>query len=207
LTRTESATVDFFNDPVVHWYRNIFSHVPSTKVREIAAMLKAIHASEDLAAAREKAIRVIDKLRGLRLSRAAELVEAAVEETLTYYAFPEEHWRRIRTNNPLERILREIRRRTRVVGAFPDGQSALNLAAARGMVHPAADESLFTMGGDRGVQSGHKEVHLLLDKFDVERTPSAGNRRQRPKRGAIWGSRSRGCSEGWKKIRCGGDSG
>jgi putative transposase len=56
---------------------------------------------------------------------------AAVEETLTYYAFPEEHWRRIRTNNPLERILREIRRRTRVVGAFPDGQSALNLAAAR----------------------------------------------------------------------------
>src|SRR5262249_38720740 len=56
---------------VVHWYRNIFSHVPSTKVREIAAMLKAIHASEDLAAAREKAIRVIEKLRGLRLSRAA----------------------------------------------------------------------------------------------------------------------------------------
>jgi transposase-like protein len=47
-----------------------------------------------------------------------------VEETLTYYAFPEEHWRRVGTNNPLERILREIRRRTRVVGAFPDGQSA-----------------------------------------------------------------------------------
>ncbi len=63
--------------------------------------------------------------------RAAELVEEAVEETFVYYAFPEEHWRRIRTNNPLERILREIRRRTRVVGAFPDGQSALNLAAAR----------------------------------------------------------------------------
>jgi putative transposase len=74
---------------------------------------------------------VIEKLRGMRLSRAAEPVEAAVEETLIYYAFPEEHWRRIRTNNPLERILHEIRRRTRVVGAFPDGQSALNLAAAR----------------------------------------------------------------------------
>ena len=69
---------------------------------------------------------MIEKLRGLRLSRAA--LETAVEETLAYYAFPEEHWRRIRTNNPLERILREIRRRTRVVGAFPDGQSALNLA-------------------------------------------------------------------------------
>jgi transposase-like protein len=98
-------------------------------VREIAAMLKAIHAGEDIAAAREKAIRVIEKLRGLRLSRAAELVEMAVEETLAYYAFPKGHWRRIRTNNPLERILREVRRRTRLVGAFPDGQSALNLAA------------------------------------------------------------------------------
>ena len=57
---------------------------------------------------------MVEKLAALRLTRAAELVGAAVEETLTYYAFPEEHWRRIRTNNPLERILREIRRRTRV---------------------------------------------------------------------------------------------
>ena len=80
---------------------------------------------------REKALRVGAKLREQRLTRAAELVEGGIEETLAYYAFPEEHWRRIRTNNPLERILREIRRRTRVVGAFPDGQSALNLAAAR----------------------------------------------------------------------------
>jgi len=135
LGLSESAA-EFFPEAawqrcVVHWYRNIFSHVPSTKVREIAAMLKAIHAGEDIVAAREKAVRVIEKLRALRLTKAAELVEAAAEETLTYYAFPEEHWRRIRTNNPLERILREIRRRTRVVGSFPDGQSALNLAAAR----------------------------------------------------------------------------
>jgi hypothetical protein len=48
-------------------------------------------------AARQKAVQVIEKLRVLRLIKAAELVEAAVEETLTYYAFPEEHWRRIRT--------------------------------------------------------------------------------------------------------------
>jgi transposase-like protein len=135
LGLSESAA-EFFPEAawqrcIVHWYRNVFSHVPSTKVREIAAMLKAIHAGEDIAAARQKAVQVIEKLRGLRLSKAAELVEAAVEETLAYYAFPEEHWRRIRTNNPLERVLREIRRRTRVVGAFPDGQSALNLAAAR----------------------------------------------------------------------------
>ena len=57
----------------------------------------------------------------MRLGKAAELYETAGSETLAYYAFPEEHWRRIRTNNPLERIIREIRRRTRVVGAFPDG--------------------------------------------------------------------------------------
>jgi transposase len=69
--------------------------------------------------------------RAQRLTKAAELVESAVHETITYYHFPEAHWRRIRTNNPLERILREIRRRTKVVGAFPDGNSALNLAAAR----------------------------------------------------------------------------
>jgi len=67
----------------------------------------------------------------MRLGKAAELVETAAPETLAYYAFPEEHWRRIRTNNPLKRIMRAIRRRTRVVGAFPDGNSAINLAAAR----------------------------------------------------------------------------
>jgi putative transposase len=122
LGLSESATVvpeATSHRCIVHWYRNIFSHVPATRVREIAAMLKAIHASEDVMAAREKAIRVIEKLRGFRLTKAAELAEAGIEETLTYYAFPEEHWRRIRTNNPLERLLREIRRRTRVVGAFP----------------------------------------------------------------------------------------
>jgi putative transposase len=115
----------------VHFYRNVFSHVPATKVREVAAMLKAIHAQEDRAAAQDKADAVIAKLTALRLGTAAQLVEQRIWETLTYYGFPAEHWRRIRTNNPLERVIREIRRRTRVVGAFPDGQSALNLAAAR----------------------------------------------------------------------------
>ena len=94
-------------------------------------MLKAIHAGEDRKAARAKADEVIRKLRAMRLAKAAALVETTVDETLNYCGFPDEHWRRIRTNNPLERIMREIRRRTRVVGAFPDGESALNLAAAR----------------------------------------------------------------------------
>jgi len=116
---------------MVHFYRNVFSHVPSTKVREVSHRLKAIHAQESRTAAQEKAEAVIAELRRQRLTRAAELVETSVGETLTYYAFPDIHWQKIRTNNPLERIMKEIRRRTRVVGAFPDGQSCLNLAAAR----------------------------------------------------------------------------
>jgi transposase-like protein len=116
---------------VVHFYRNVFSHVPNGKVAEIARMLKAIHAQEDRAAAENKAREIVGRLKALKLKSAAELVEQKVGETLTYYAYPSTHWRQIRTNNPLERIIREIRRRTRVVGAFPDGRSALMLVAAR----------------------------------------------------------------------------
>src|SRR5579864_3387895 len=116
---------------VVHFYRNVFSHVPNGKVAEVARMLKAIHAQEDRRAAKSKAKEIVARLKELKLRTAAELVEQKVEETMTYYAYPSTHWRQIRTNNPLERIIREIRRRTRVVGAFPDGHSALMLAAAR----------------------------------------------------------------------------
>ena len=84
---------EFFPDAarrrcVVHWYRNIFSHVPPTKVREIAAMRKAIHASEDFVAARQKAVRVIEKLRALRLIRAAELVEKGSREDADLLRLP-----------------------------------------------------------------------------------------------------------------------
>jgi transposase-like protein len=92
---------------------------------------KAIHAQEDRAAADTKAKEIVTRLKAMRLKSAAELVEQKVGETLRYYAYPSTHWRQIRTNNPLERIIREIRRRTRVVGAFPDGHSALMLVAAR----------------------------------------------------------------------------
>jgi transposase-like protein len=116
---------------VVHFYRNVWTAVPTGRVKEVAAMLKAVHAQEDAQAAREKAAQVVEKLRAMKLARAAEIVAAGIDETLNYYAMPSEHWRSIRTNNPLERLMREIRRRTRVVGAFPDGKSALMLVAAR----------------------------------------------------------------------------
>ncbi len=116
---------------IVHFYRNVFSVVPKGKVKLVAAMLKAIHAQEDLEAAQEKVKAVAAKLETMKLRAAAEKVRESIDETLTYYAFPDKHRRQIRTNNPLERIMREIRRRSRVVGCFPDGRSALMLAAAR----------------------------------------------------------------------------
>jgi len=116
---------------IVHFYRNVFSVVPKHKVNETAKMLKAIHAQEDKTAAREKAKQVAEKLRGMKLSKAASKVEEFIEETLTYMNFPEQHWTRIRTNNTLERLNREIKRRTKVVGTFPDGESALMLVCAR----------------------------------------------------------------------------
>ena len=115
----------------VHFYRNVFSVVPRGKIKPVAAMLKAIHASEDSESAREKARAVAKRLMEMKLNTAAKKVEDSIEETLSYMNFPREHWRRIRSNNAIERLNREIRRRTRVVGAFPDGQSALMLVCAR----------------------------------------------------------------------------
>jgi putative transposase len=116
---------------VVHFYRNVFTVVPKGKVKEVAAMLKAIHAQEDKEEAVRKATIVAEKLKNMKLARAADLLREGIRETLSYYQFPREHWRRIRTNNPIERIMKEIRRRTRVVGSFPDGNSVLMLVAAR----------------------------------------------------------------------------
>ena len=93
------------------------------------------------------------KLVAMKLRQAATLVRETVSQTLTYYTFPSTHWRQIRTTNPLERIIREVPRRTRVIGAFPDGQSALMLVAARrchiaattwGMKRSLAAELLWT---------------------------------------------------------------
>lgn len=120
-----------FQRCTVHFYRNVFSVVPRSKVKLVAAMLKAIHAQEDLASAKEKAEVVIIKLKEMKLPEAAAKIGKGIAETLTYMHFPREHWLKIRSNNVIERLNREIRRRTRVVGTFPDGNSALMLVCAR----------------------------------------------------------------------------
>lgn len=116
---------------IVHFYRNVFTQVPRKKVKDVAKMLKAIHASEDGEAATEKANHIVQKLREQKLPEAARTLENGINETLTYYRYPTEHWTRIRTNNPLERLIKEVRRRTKVIGAFPDANSALMMCAAR----------------------------------------------------------------------------
>ena len=115
----------------VHFYRNVLARVPKSRRAAVAAMLKAIHAMESRGAAEAKALAVAEELERMRLGEAARVVREGSPETLAYTAFPREHWRRIRTNNAIERLNREIRRRTRVVGTFPDGRSALMLVTAR----------------------------------------------------------------------------
>jgi len=120
-----------FQRCTVHFYRDVFSVTPRSKVNMVAAMLKAIYAQEDKASALEKAKVVVGKLREMKLKEAAEKVENGILDTLTYMHFPREHWSKIHSNNTIERLNREIRRRTRVVGTFPDGHSALMLVCAR----------------------------------------------------------------------------
>lgn len=115
----------------VHFYRNIFSVTPRNKMKMVAMMLKAIHAQESKSAAREKARQVVEKLKEMKLAAAAKKLQDGIEETLTYMDFPTQHWTKIRTNNTIERLNREIKRRTKAIGAFPDGQSALMLVCAR----------------------------------------------------------------------------
>lgn len=113
------------------FYRNVLARVPKSRRAAVAAMLKAIHAMESRGAAEAKALAVAEELERMRLGEAARVVREGFRETLAYTAFPREHWRRIRTDNAIERLNREIRRRTRVVGTFPDGRSALMLVTAR----------------------------------------------------------------------------
>ena len=106
----ESASSDFFNSPMVHFYRNVFSHVPATRVREVSHMLKAIHAQENRDAANRKARAIVEDLRAARMNIAADLVERSVHETLTYYAFPDIHWQKIRTTDEIDKsfLLRDL---------------------------------------------------------------------------------------------------
>ncbi|PJJ30951.1 IS256 family transposase [Lacrimispora celerecrescens] len=146
----------------VHFYRNIFSATPRNKMKEVSMLLKAIHAQECKASAKEKAKQVSDKLREMKLASAAKKVEDGIEETLTYMDFPSQHWTRIRTNNTIERLNRKIKRRTRAIGAFQDGQSALMLVCAR-LRHVAGTQ----WGTKRYMNMEHLKEMDLQNESDI----------------------------------------
>ena len=116
---------------IVHFMRNVFCNVPRTRGKEIGAKLKAIFAQEDREACLRKAEEVAQFLRDNKMKTAASTLESGIQEALTYTNYPHEHWLKIRSNNGIERINREIRRGTNAGGAFPDGNSALMLVCAR----------------------------------------------------------------------------
>jgi hypothetical protein len=115
----------------VHFHRNALSKVPARRRKRVAAQPKAIHAQESLGAGLRKAEEVARELETSRLADAAKVIRGGVGETLAYARFPMGHWRRVRTNNGIEMLDREVKRRANAVGGLPDGRPAMMLAAAR----------------------------------------------------------------------------
>ena len=110
----------------VHFMRNVLSQVPKKCQGMVSSIIRTIFAQNDQESAREQLRHVVDELRG-RFPKAMVILEAAEEDILAYMAFPREHWIQIHSTNPLERLNREIRRRTDVVCIFPNRDAVIRL--------------------------------------------------------------------------------
>ena len=113
----------------VHWMRNALAHVPPKQRPAVVALLKTIFAQDTAEAAHAQWKQVADTLRE-RFSRLAELMDGSRDEVLAYMAFPREHWTQIASTNPLERLNGEIKRRSDVVGIFPNEPAVVRLVGA-----------------------------------------------------------------------------
>jgi len=113
----------------VHFLRDMLGHVSKAQQSMIAATIRGIFQATSLAEARDRLGEVVDKLRTVA-PKVAVLLEAAEPELLAFYELPREHWSKLRSTNPLERVNREIGRRTDVVGIFPNDAALLRLAGA-----------------------------------------------------------------------------
>ena len=143
----------------------MFSVVPCGKIPIVNKILKSIHARETKNTARVKAQAVAQQLREMKLT-AAKKIETGIDETLTYMDYPAQHWNKIKTTNLIERVNREIKRRTRAIGAFPDGQSALMLVCAR---------LRYVAGTDWGAKRYLNMQHLFeLEKEEINEQKSTG---------------------------------
>ncbi|HEY9558022.1 MAG TPA: IS256 family transposase [Acidimicrobiales bacterium] len=113
----------------VHTMRNILAAVPSASKEMVAATVRTVFAQNTLDATRAQLREVVGILEP-RFSKAAAILEAAETDVTAYAAFPRAHWRKIASTNPLERINKEIKRRSNVVGIFPDDASVIRLVGA-----------------------------------------------------------------------------
>jgi len=113
----------------VHFVRNMHGHCRRSDRGLVSAALREIFDAESLSAAKARLGEVLDRFRG-PLPKIAELLEAAEEDLLAFYRFPRSHWSKLRSTNPLERLNKEIGRRSDVVGIFPNDASALRLIGA-----------------------------------------------------------------------------
>jgi transposase-like protein len=113
----------------VHFMRNVLAHIPKGSKSVVAAALRTIFAQPDRAATTQQ-LREVVKAMASRWPKAAKVVAEAEEDVLAYMSFPEEHWTRIYSTNPLERLNKEVKRRTNVVGVFPDEASVLRLVGS-----------------------------------------------------------------------------
>jgi putative transposase len=113
----------------VHFVRNALALVPKSAAQMVAATIRTVFAQPDATSAQEQWRRVADGFRP-RYVRLADLLDEAEADVLAYLAFPAEHWRQIWSNNPLERLNREVKRRTDVVGIFPTEAAVVRLVGA-----------------------------------------------------------------------------
>jgi putative transposase len=111
----------------VHFLRDCLGHARRDQQPMLAALIRPIFGAEDRGAARDRLSEAVAALEG-KLDKVAAMLEEAEEDVLAFYAFPADHWRKLRSTNPLERLNREIGRRTDVVGIFPDDASVIRLA-------------------------------------------------------------------------------
>jgi len=113
----------------VHFLRNLLALVPKSAQPMVAATVRTVFAQPDAASAREQWRKVADGLRG-RFPRASALLDEAEDDVLAYTGFPREHWRQVWSNNPLERLNKEVKRRSDGVGIFPNGPAVSRLIGA-----------------------------------------------------------------------------
>ena len=113
----------------VHFVRNMHQHCRPSQRGLVSAALRELFNADGCGQARERVGEVIARLRGAA-PKVAQLLEEAEEDLLAFYAFPQPHWTKLRSTNPLERVNREIGRRTDVVGIFPNDRATIRLAGA-----------------------------------------------------------------------------